>query len=848
MTRSRAFHSKWAAAPHAVAFMMLVAEGRSFGQPGPNAPASEPPPAPSASPSGTATPPDTPPDGPREGSDTAGSKPVDSPDATGETPPPASSTDSEWAQRDRDINESATLTGGSGLLRTQHAETGAPGQFRLGFVAEWFSAGFLCSPQFPCANPQGGPNITSDTLNHIGGTLTLGVSIAKLGSGTLEGYAATVAYANSDNADRTPLLQVLGDTDLGVKYVAPLGDVVRLGLFTELQLVNGLGSVGLDDSGTGARFGGVGTIDLRGLSSPAPLRFSANVAYVLDNTGEVISGVEQAQGQPISRIERYGLGINRVDHVDFLIGAEALLAEERVRPFLEARIQAPTNRQGFVCNPVNPSNDGCLKNDAVVPTILTLGSRFFPWKRGFSLLAALDIGLSGQSDFIEEVQPVAPWTLFLGAGWAVDTTDRPATVKTVESATPRTVRIVGFVHEKDKTDPVAGAIVSYTDHPELSPLATAADGKFGDDVLPGTYTFEIHADGFKPGTCPAETAHSSAAAPSASADKGGGDQPSGGKPASDTSGGKPASDTSSPAATDSSGAPPPSSGRAEVDIDCPLEALPKVGTVTGTVRDADTGQALSGIQAVLTDSAHKELRLLTNGTGAFHFDGVAPGTAQISIVADGYLAMVAPADVKARQDSAVDLLLRPKPKHPSVQVTAKEITIRDQIQFALDSSVILPQSFGLLTEVADTLIRHPEIRRVEVQGHTDNSGTPDHNRTLSEERAQAVQAWLVQHGVPADKLVAHGYGQEKPLVPNVTPAMRAQNRRVQFIILDQDAAGAAAAPGPTGASSPPAAGGGPGAASPAGGGAGGGAAASPAPGGSAAPPPPVRKPNPLPGF
>ncbi len=80
-------------------------------------------------------------------------------------------------------------------------------------------------------------------------------------------------------------------------------------------------------------------------------------------------------------------------------------------------------------------------------------------------------------------------------------------------------------------------------------------------------------------------------------------------------------------------------------------------------------------------------------------------------------------------------------------VTAKEITIKEQIQFALDSAVILPESFGLSTEIADTLIRHPEIKRVEVQGHTDNSGTAEHNQVLSEQRAEAVRAWLVQHGV-----------------------------------------------------------------------------------------------------
>jgi outer membrane protein OmpA-like peptidoglycan-associated protein len=99
-----------------------------------------------------------------------------------------------------------------------------------------------------------------------------------------------------------------------------------------------------------------------------------------------------------------------------------------------------------------------------------------------------------------------------------------------------------------------------------------------------------------------------------------------------------------------------------------------------------------------------------------------------------------------------------------------------------------------LTEIADTVIRNPQLKRIEVQGHTDNSGTPEHNKVLSEQRAEAVRAWLVQHGAPADRLVARGYGQEKPLVPNVTAGNRSKNRRVQFIILDKDGAAPAAGP------------------------------------------------------
>jgi outer membrane protein OmpA-like peptidoglycan-associated protein len=333
------------------------------------------------------------------------------------------------------------------------------------------------------------------------------------------------------------------------------------------------------------------------------------------------------------------------------------------------------------------------------------------------------------------------------------------------------VHVVGFVHEKDKNDPVVGATVTYRDRADLFPLSTGADGKFGDDLAPGTYTVDLKADGYKPGACEVNAV----------------------KP------------------------------NAQLDVDCALEALPRVGSVTGHARDAETNQPVVNVQVVVTDAQHKELRLTTDGTGAFRFEGVTPGPAQLSVIAEGYLAQVVPADVKPRQESSVDLLLRPTPKSPSVKVTGKEIMIKDQIQFALDSAVILPQSFGILGEVADTLIRHPEIRHLEVQGHTDNSGTADHNRGLSEERAEAVRAWLTQHGVVPDRLVARGYGQDNPLVPNVTAQNRAKNRRVQFIITER-----ADAPAPPATPAAPATSGA----------AGGGGAAGTAP----------RKPNPLPGF
>jgi outer membrane protein OmpA-like peptidoglycan-associated protein len=643
----------------------------------------------------------------------------------------------EWAERDRVVDESNTITGGSGLLRTQHAQSGLPGQFRLGFVGEWFSAGFLCTPKFPCPNPNGGSALTSDTLSHTGATLSLGASLFNIGAGTFDAYLSTSATADSDAANKPGLLQVLGDSNLGVKYMAPLGDIMHLGVLSELWLINGTGSVGLSGAGTSAKFGGVATADLRGSASSSshiPLRFSANIIYSLDNTGAVLTATELARDEPVTRIERFGLEVNRVDHFDFLLGGEAFLADERVRPFIEGRVLAANNRQNYQCHPNNPSHDNCLKTDTVLPSTLTIGSRFFPWKRGFSVLAALDIGLGGTSDFIEELQPTPPWMLYLGLGWAVDTQDRPPVVKRVEASTQKArAKIVGFVHEKDKNDPVVNAIASYRDHADLSPLATGADGKFWDEVPPGTYTYDLKAEGYKPGSC----------------------------------------DANLPA------------GGSDVAIDCPLEALPRLGTVIGHVRDADTAQSISGVQVVLTDSQRKAIPLNTDASGGFRFEGVALGTAELRVETDGYLVLVVPADVRARQENTVDLMLRPKPKQSKVAITSKEIAIREQIQFALDSALILPESFGILTEIADSAIRHPEIKRVEVQGHTDNTGSAEHNQQLSEQRAEAVRAWLVQHGVSGDRLVARGYGQERPLVPNVTATNRGQNRRVQFIILEK---------------------------------------------------------------
>mgnify|MGYP000138230854 FL=1 len=122
---------------------------------------------------------------------------------------------------------------------------------------------------------------------------------------------------------------------------------------------------------------------------------------------------------------------------------------------------------------------------------------------------------------------------------------------------------------------------------------------------------------------------------------------------------------------------------------------------------------------------------------------------------------------------------------PVVVVTKEAVVIIDKVQFATNKAVILPESFGLLNNVATVLNANPEIRLVEVQGHTDDVGQDAYNMKLSQRRAEAVRKYLIEKGVAADRLVAKGFGESKPLVSGRDEDSRARNRRVEFKILEQ---------------------------------------------------------------
>ncbi|AKT37490.1 OmpA family protein [Chondromyces crocatus] len=121
----------------------------------------------------------------------------------------------------------------------------------------------------------------------------------------------------------------------------------------------------------------------------------------------------------------------------------------------------------------------------------------------------------------------------------------------------------------------------------------------------------------------------------------------------------------------------------------------------------------------------------------------------------------------------------------AVRVTEKEIIILQQVQFDTAKATIRAVSNELLDEVAGVLADHPEILKIEVQGHTDNRGAAAYNRKLSQDRADSVVKALAQRGIAASRLSAKGYGPDTPIADNKTEAGRQKNRRVQFQITEK---------------------------------------------------------------
>ena len=110
------------------------------------------------------------------------------------------------------------------------------------------------------------------------------------------------------------------------------------------------------------------------------------------------------------------------------------------------------------------------------------------------------------------------------------------------------------------------------------------------------------------------------------------------------------------------------------------------------------------------------------------------------------------------------------------------VTMPQDILFAVDSFTVAPGLRSDLGKVAQSLQNYPDST-VQVVGHTDNTGEASYNQGLSERRANAVADVLMNNGVPFERIQTFGRGEDQPVASNLSEEGRAQNRRVEIVIL-----------------------------------------------------------------
>lgn len=122
---------------------------------------------------------------------------------------------------------------------------------------------------------------------------------------------------------------------------------------------------------------------------------------------------------------------------------------------------------------------------------------------------------------------------------------------------------------------------------------------------------------------------------------------------------------------------------------------------------------------------------------------------------------------------------------PLARIDGDLVRILQPMRFASGSAELLPESEPVLAAVATALVAHPELTKIDVEGHTDARGGARRNRELGRQRAEQVVKWLALHAVEGGRLVARGLGADRPIDTNDTEDGRATNRRVELHVVER---------------------------------------------------------------
>jgi outer membrane protein OmpA-like peptidoglycan-associated protein len=193
----------------------------------------------------------------------------------------------------------------------------------------------------------------------------------------------------------------------------------------------------------------------------------------------------------------------------------------------------------------------------------------------------------------------------------------------------------------------------------------------------------------------------------------------------------------------------------------------------GKILDARTGK---GVKAKIRYSSVPTGSIFGSfNDSTFSFSIFGSAKYQVTAQAEGYnpqTVLFDPKNINTDNKLYRDLSLTPK----------GQTIILNHLIFAQGKSTIDPKSFSELDEVAQMMKENTKIE-IQLEGHTDNTGSASANMDLSEKRVEAVKKYLVGQGISKKRIKTKAFGGTQPLRNEMTPEERAQNRRVEMRIL-----------------------------------------------------------------
>ncbi len=637
-----------------------------------------------------------------------------------------------------DRTATATYGGPIGLLRTMTGDVGNQGSFRLSINFSFFrGSSFLI---------KGDTNgFGRDHDSRFAGDLTLSYTPWKY----LELYASLFNTSNKNtrtDPGRTDpeVILALGDFELGAKGRIPLHRSFNLGIHAGVRFLNGVSGVSFSGKSTNFDVDLIGSLDVRQLNANVPLRFHFNYGYLLDNSDRLFpsgqcalsTGNDACIRSRVVETFAYGIGQQRL-RLALAVDVPLLLGPVGLQPFFEYHNEYSLGDgdsviRGALANDPNVSHSRLTDR---LSQYLTVGARLRP-VAGLVLTAAVDVGLTSVG--FAYGPPTLPWDVVLGLAYAYDPPGRAHT-KIITRTITRTPtaplaaaegHVRGVVRDASTKKPLSGVLVAYPDQRiSLTPQMTADDGTFVSyGLAPGPVWLGVSRDGYE--------------AQKVSVDL-------------------------------------------RAGVESPVEVLltarpPAAAMVHVKVMDG-TQPVAATVHFTAARGATLEAEPATEGGYQLRLPA---GDYAMDAVAAGYLARSQPVTVQSGGVQSVEVQLRKKPKVSHVKIGKGEIVLKGTIHFATSDTGIRPDSQELLDEMVDVLIANPQIHHVRIEGHTDNVGSPAKNLALSKGRAASVLTYLVKQGVEASRLESEGYGASQPLVPNMTAANRARNRRVAFKITE----------------------------------------------------------------